>query len=474
MNKTIITLILLSVAVNLNAQIADIPDFLFRITLLNSDCIDFDGDTIVDGNIDLNNDGLIQISETEAVKGIYTESGGSIEGIDYFSNIEVLNMPNGIGHFDQGILDFSSNPYLKEIQINGFLLQTIIVSECPNLEILKVSYISFGDLTNIDLTQNLNLKYLMIYNNDLAEIDLSQNINLEYLNLGSNPLTEIDLSQNLNLEYLNLDACSLTNIDISQNVNLTELSVSWCPIDVLDISQTPSLVRLTCHTSSYSNIIINNPNLLSIVAGYNQITDLDLSQAPNLESLAVGDNNLTSLDVSNNPKLKNVSCFANQITSLDFSQNHDLVQLYCKENSLTSLKINNGNNINMLAMIAYDNPELSCIQVDDENYANNQICNVGNEDGWCIDANTIYSENCNLAIQDFNLQSFTIYPNPSKDIININSQKQIDNIQIFTINGSLIKDSTSTTINISELLSGLYFVQINAEGNSVTKKFIKF
>jgi hypothetical protein len=70
--------------------------------------------------------------------------------------------------------------------------------------------------------------------------------------------------------------------------------------------------------------------------------------------------------------------------------------------------------------------------------------------------------------------SITIYPNPIKDEFKIkNYVLNIENVEIYNINGKMILSSTKPTINISHFLAGVYFVKIRTDKGVLTKKIIK-
>lgn len=81
--------------------------------------------------------------------------------------------------------------------------------------------------------------------------------------------------------------------------------------------------------------------------------------------------------------------------------------------------------------------------------------------------------NAPLSIQDDKLNSFSVYPNPTSGILNIKGLTQNTDVAIYSIAGQLIlKDKinlTDSKINVSELSSGIYFLNINKN----TIKFIK-
>ena len=54
-------------AATLHAQNVVIPDANFKYALLHTTCSDTNGDGILDGDVDTNNDGEIQVSEAAAV-----------------------------------------------------------------------------------------------------------------------------------------------------------------------------------------------------------------------------------------------------------------------------------------------------------------------------------------------------------------------------------------------------------------------
>ena len=107
---------------------------------------------------------------------------------------------------------------------------------------------------------------------------------------------------------------------------------------------------------------------LSISPSLN-LTTLDVSQNILLEFLSCYGNNLTTLDVSNNTALTSLNCWGNQLTNLDVSQNTALTDLNCGNNPLTSLDVRNGNNTNFIDFVTVNNPNLSCINVDDFQYS---------------------------------------------------------------------------------------------------------
>ena len=207
---------------------------------------------------------------------------------------------------------------------------------------------------------------------------------------------------------------------------------------------------------------------------------MDISQNRNLIVLSCYENPLNNLNVSQNINLESLDCSQNQLNILDLSKNSNLRELYCADSQLTMLNIANGNNYNMHTMVSWANPDLLCIQVDDEN-ASRPECDGFPVEGWCKDEWTSYSEDCELGVDDIKNLGFKLYPNPVKDIMILESDAEIINpaVKIFSLEGRLLSTQNlafekRASLDVSGLSKGVYFLNIETEnGNKSVKKFIK-
>lgn len=78
-----------------------------------------------------------------------------------------------------------------------------------------------------------------------------------------------------------------------------------------------------------------------------------------------------------------------------------------------------------------------------------------------------------LSIEDNDLNSFIVYPNPSADFINIKNISSF-NAELYDINGRRILHSNLDKISIQHLKSGVYLLRIEDENNrTTTRKIIK-
>jgi len=188
-----------------------------------------------------------------------------------------------------------------------------------------------------------------------------------------------------------------------------------------------------------------------------------------LYSLTCHNNNLTSLDVSANTALTNLDCGFNSLTSLDVSSNIALTYFSCRDNSLTSLDVRNGFNQNIIGFMAINNPNLTCIYVDDNN--------ASYFSGWGKDATSFYvndeAECSALAINEISTyNSIKVYPTPAKGNFNIQTNKKVISVELYDIFGKAVRIYTTNKYSLEGINSGLYFIHINTEKGKVIQKIV--
>ena len=141
----------------------------------------------------------------------------------------------------------------------------------------------------------------------------------------------------------------------------------------------------------------------------------------------------------------------------------------CAINQLTSLNVANGNNSNIVTASFYagTNPNLTCVTVDDVAYSDANWTN--------IDAQTSFSTNCGaLSVDDFSLNTVSIYPNPTISVLNIKMDSNLKSATIYSVLGIKILETSSKNITTSNLNKGIYLIKIETEnGNISTKRFMK-
>jgi len=80
--------------------------------------------------------------------------------------------------------------------------------------------------------------------------------------------------------------------------------------------------------------------------------------------------------------------------------------------------------------------------------------------------------NSTLGKDEYSLKNTMIYPNPTKDIITINTD--VKNVLMYNIIGKKVLESTKKIINVEGLSSGIYFLVITTTtGDKIKKRMIK-
>ena len=102
--------------------------------------------------------------------------------------------------------------------------------------------------------------------------------------------------------------------------------------------------------------------------------------------LYVNNKNISDLSgIEDFISLRELFCYTNQITTLDLSNNSQLFEVSCGSNDLSYINLKNGNNSGLWYFMSMNNPNLTCVDVDDVTWA---------EYNWARDTWTSFSNNC--------------------------------------------------------------------------------
>ena len=82
-----------------------------------------------------------------------------------------------------------------------------------------------------------------------------------------------------------------------------------------------------------------------------------------------------------------------------------------------------------------------------------------------------------VGVNDFNAINVSVYPNPTINNINIQSDEQITNVVVYNTLGQMVMnaapDATNFSMETANLDAGIYFAKLSTEKGSKTVKFIK-
>ena len=403
----------------------------------------------------------------------------NINGEDHVTEVELFynnlsgNIPTEIGNLTQ----------LTKLTVTGNQgLSGNIPIEIGNLTQLTDLDLNFNNLSGNIPTEIGNLTQLT--NLDLGSNALSGSIpteignlsNLIYLDLSGNQLSgtiPTEITTLSNLEYLVLTGNQLSGTiptEINNLLNLTYLNLGTNQLSGEILPQIGDLINLGVLSLDANQLTGNIPT--------------EIGNLVNLNTLHL-DNNLLTGDVpdifNDMADLHSISLRNNELTgNVNLSHNSNLRHVYMHEMQISSIDFRNGNNGYIIHFGTSDNqttdeqnPNLTCIYVDDKN--------ASFLSDWHLGSNTHFVEDqteCEtLSLDESYLQDIEIYPNPFTDNITIKiaNEANIKNINIQNIQGQTIYKSVfMPQVNLSNLTSGVYFLNFeNEQGYKTTYKLIK-
>lgn len=106
---------------------------------------------------------------------------------------------------------------------------------------------------------------------------------------------------------------------------------------------------------------------------------------------------------------------------------------------------------------------------------------IYNEDLSAMDVNSLYNivvMTSEVAATDSTeFTNFTAYPNPVKDVLNINAEDEITKIEVYNLLGQQVKSSSpkarNFTMDLSDLNAGMYTIKFTSNDKYFSKKIIK-
>jgi hypothetical protein len=86
----------------------------------------------------------------------------------------------------------------------------------------------------------------------------------------------------------------------------------------------------------------------------------------------------------------------------------------------------------------------------------------------------VYDLSAILSLEDNKIsKNFTVHPNPVNNHLQLASSLELKKVTIYNYYGQLVLQSNTTTINVSGLSSGVYFIEVETNKGKGVKKIIK-
>ena len=299
------------------------------------------------GNLDLSN---FKFLETFEMPHSY------IENIFLPKSLKTLNLKDS--HISN--IDLTNSVNLEELKLENNPIKTINLTKLLKLKTITLSIYDFKK--NIDFANNLNLENVELFGyfsvfKENNKIDFSKNLNLKTLKLEDNKIKTLDLKNNVNLKILRVAGSELESLELENNVKLEILDLSKNNITELDISK--------------------NINLKELIVNKNKISNLKLT-SEKIEKLDLSDNkNLKNIDVRNLENLKYINLNNTMLKqdTIDFSHNPNLEQVYIKGDSIKIDNLDFSNNPNLWELEVLS--QLKTLNIE-KNHLGNMNLEIGN------------------------------------------------------------------------------------------------
>ena len=92
--------------------------------------------------------------------------------------------------------------------------------------------------------------------------------------------------------------------------------------------------------------------------------------------------------------------------------------------------------------------------------------------GFDLDAIGVIYDLAHYSVEDSEADAVALYPNPVKDRLMVKAEN-LQSVEIYNLVGQQVLVSTSDVVDMGVLNQGIYFVRINADGKTVTKRVVK-
>ena len=377
---------------------------------------------------------------------------GYLETHDASGGIVPINDPTSMGNGIDGD-NYVKTPRIERVTtLNIPMLNITDLTGIEGFAALETLTCFLNQLTELDVTNNVNLQVLAAGNNSITHLNLKNNIALQSLSIDNNTINELDLSNNALLTSVSvadngliaLDMKNGTNGNVSTffstgNPDLSCINVDNAAAAILNswnkdattnfevgcnetyVPDTSFENYLETHTAAGDTVSVGDPtsmgngtdgdgivyttrieNVTGLSMPFKGIVNLiGIEDFTALETLSFPFNDVVEVDLSYNLALTSLNALTNDLESLDVSNNINLTSLSISSNDIQSLDVSNNS---ALTYIAVANNELTFLNLQNGN--NGNVTNFfGNQNSGltCInvdDETASYLSNTSIWVKD--------------------------------------------------------------------------
>ena len=95
-----------------------------------------------------------------------------------------------------------------------------------------------------------------------------------------------------------------------------------------------------------------------------------------------------------------------------------------------------------------------------------------NSSGFDLDAIGVIHDLAHHDVAENESDVVSVYPNPVKDRLFVKVE-QLESVEVYNLVGQQVLTSTESVLDLGDLMSGIYFVRIKGDGQTITKRIVK-
>lgn len=378
-------------------------------------------------------------------------------------------------------------------------ISSIDISHAPSLAVLTAYS---NELTELDVTNNPNLAQVSCAKNKIAKVNFSQSAKMQVVELSENNLTSLDLSaceelkavfamnneissltlpETSQMEMLIVSNNNLTSIDLRANRNLSQFVCEGNRIESLNLADLRKLYLLSCGSNKLKTLDLRNNTALKVLRYENNddLEPVDLSNLVNLYQLYCGTKKLTELDVTHMPAIYELDCSEASLTKLLIPKENILHLVSCYSNKLDEQTIRglvdrlcDRYKVNTEEFEAGSLYAINTSNSEEGNFVSVYAADVARSKGWdTYDWQDGENKGKNPyagkpgAVELLQTEAAALYPTVASEAITLSiPNKEGARVQIYALDGTLVLStvatSSKTTIDVSSLSEGVYFLHV--------------
>lgn len=378
-------------------------------------------------------------------------------------------------------------------------ISSIDISHAPSLAVLTAYS---NELTELDVTNNPNLAQVSCAKNKIAKVNFSQSAKMQVVELSENNLTSLDLSaceelkavfamnneissltlpETSQMEMLIVSNNNLTSIDLRANRNLSQFVCEGNRIESLNLADLRKLYLLSCGSNKLKTLDLRNNTALKVLRYENNddLEPVDLSNLVNLYQLYCGTKKLTELDVTHMPAIYELDCSEASLTKLLIPKENILHLVSCYSNKLDEQTIRglvdrlcDRYKVNTEEFEAGSLYAINTSNSEEGNFVSVYAADVARSKGWdTYDWQDGENKGKNPyagkpgAVELLQTEAAALYPTVASEAITLPiPNKEGARVQIYALDGTLVLStvatSSKTTIDVSSLSEGVYFLHV--------------